>query len=147
VAEVFVLDTSAWIALDEKEPGADEVEAILAASWLGRAEIHAAFVTLTELEYIRTREFDAPQAAELLAFVRAQRVTWHHSDDEWCTAAAKLKAQHTLSLADAFVAALARRLNATLVHKDPEFAALGHAVKQKMLPPKAAAAKIRAKKV
>ena len=115
MSEVFVLDTSAWIALDEKEPGADAVESILAASWLGRAEIHAAFVTLTELEYIRTREFDALQAAELLAFARVQRVAWHHSDDEWCAAAAKLKALHAMSLADAFVAALARRLNATCI--------------------------------
>jgi ribonuclease VapC len=143
VAEAFVLDTSAWIALDEKVSGADAVEAIIAAAWLGRAEVHAAFVTLTELEYIRTREFDAPQAVELLAFARAQRVTWHHSDDEWCAAAAKLKARHALSLADAFVAGLARRLNATLVHKDPEFAALGHAVKQQMLPPKPGTARAK----
>ena len=60
--------------------------------------------------------------------------------------AAKLKAQHTMSLADAFVASLARRLNATLVHKDPEFSALGHAVKQKMLPPKAGPAKTKVKR-
>jgi ribonuclease VapC len=143
VSEVFVLDTSAWIALDEKEPGADTVEAILAAAWRGHAEVHAAFVTLTELEYIRTREFDAQQAAELLTFARAQRVVWQHSDDEWCAAAAKLKALHTMSLADAFVAALARRLNATLVHKDPEFAVLGHAVKQQMLPPKSKSARTK----
>ena len=147
MSEVFVLDTSAWIALDELEPGADAVEAILAASWQGRAEVHAAFVTLTELEYTRTRTFDARQAAEILAFVRAQRVTWHHSDDEWCAAAAKMKAAHTMSLADAFVSALALRLNATLVHKDPEFAALGQTIKQQLLPPKpkATATKTRAK--
>ena len=30
--EVFILDTSAWIALDEKEPGAAAVEAILATT-------------------------------------------------------------------------------------------------------------------
>ena len=33
MAEVFVLDTSAWIALEEQEPGADEVEAILAKAY------------------------------------------------------------------------------------------------------------------
>ncbi len=136
MADTFVLDTSAWLALDEAEPGATEVEAILAAGWLDQAGVHACFVTLTELEYIRTRERDTQQAAELLAFAKAQRVTWRHSDDALCSVAARLKATHRLSFADAFVAALAVQLDATLVHKDPEFNALAGVVKQRMLPPK-----------
>lgn len=36
-------------------------------------------------------------------------------------AAAKLKAKHRISVADAWIAALAQEKNATLVHKDPEF--------------------------
>jgi hypothetical protein len=60
----------------------------------------------------------------------------HHSDNEWCSAAAKLKAAHKLSFADSFVVSLVQRLNATLVHKDPEIAALAGALKQQMLPPK-----------
>lgn len=80
MAEKLVLDTSAWLALDEAEPGASDVEAILAAAWLGEKQVFTCFVTLTELDYIRTREHDAQQAAELLAFARAQRVTWIHSD-------------------------------------------------------------------
>lgn len=51
MAESFVLDTSAFIALDEREPGAEEVENILAKAWLGQAEVHASFATLTELQY------------------------------------------------------------------------------------------------
>ena len=136
MTEVFVFDTSAWIALDEKEEGAEIVESILAKAWLGRAEVHCSFATLTELEFIRTRESDATQAAELLAFAKSQRAIWHHSDDALCSAAAKLKAAHKLSFADSFVAALAQRLNAILVHKDPEFNAVSGEVKQRMLPPK-----------
>lgn len=139
MVEVFVFDTSAWIALDEREPGADEVEALLADAWLGQAEVHASFATLTELEYIRTQERDAQQAAELLAFAKAQPVRWHHSDDALCSEAAKLKAMHKVSFADAFVAATAKRLDATLVHKDPEFSAVSGVVKQRMLPPKTGA--------
>lgn len=140
MSEVFVLDTSAWIALDEKEPGADEVEAMLSQAWLGHAEAHASFSTLTELEYIRTQERDAQQAAELLAFAKSQPVIWHHSDDALCSEAAKLKASHKVSFADAFVAATAQRLNATLVHKDPEFDALKGVIKLHSLPPKTRAA-------
>ena len=73
MADLFVLDTSAWLALDEREPGAEDVEGILAKAWLGGAEVHACFVTLTELEYIRTQERDAEQATELLAFARSPR--------------------------------------------------------------------------
>ena len=140
MAERFVIDTSAWLALDEAEPGAGEVEALLAESWLGQAEVHASFVTLTELEYIRTQEQDAAQAAELLSWAKSQPVTWHHSDDALCGMAAKLKAAHKISFADAFVAATAQRLDAMLVHKDPKIAALGGVVKQQMLPPKGTSA-------
>ena len=136
MAERFVLDTSAWLALNEKENGADEVESILAKAWLGEVELHACFVTLTELEYIRTQERDAEQAGELLGFARSQPVTWHHSDDALCSAAAKLKAAHKISFADSFIAALAQRLDATLIHKDPEMEALGAMIGQRMLPPK-----------
>jgi predicted nucleic acid-binding protein len=135
VAEVFILDTSAFIALDEREPGATDVEAILAKAWLGEAEISASFATLTELEYIRTREKDAAQATELLAFVKAQPVKWRHSDENLCSAAAKLKTTHKISFADAFVAATAKEINGVLVHKDPEFIPFTE-IKQQALPPK-----------
>lgn len=137
----FVLDTSAWIALNEREAGAEEVEALLADAWLGSAEVHASFATLTELEYIRTQERDAGQAAELIAFAKAQPVRWHHSDDALCSEAAAIKAAHKVSFADSFVAATARRLGATLVHKDPEFDALQGLIQLQPLPPKAGAAK------
>ena len=140
MAEKLVLDTSAWLALDEAEPGAADVEALLAAAWLGEKQVFACFVTLTELDYIRTREQDAQQAAELLAFARAQRVTWVHSDDALCATAARLKAAHRLSFADAFVAALAVQLGATLVHKDPELSAPASVVQQHVLPLKSGSA-------
>jgi predicted nucleic acid-binding protein len=132
-----VLDTSAWFALVESEPGADEVEAHVAAAWLGHGCIHASFVSLTELQYIRTNEQSAEAAAQLVAWVKQQPIRWLHSDDALCEEAAKLKAAHKISFADAFVAATAQRLNATLVHKDPEFEALAGVIKLHGLPPKA----------
>jgi len=138
MTEIFVLDTSAFVALDEREPGAETVEALLARAWLGEAEVHASFATLTELEYVRTQERDAEQATELLAFAKSQPVKWHHTDDALCSAAAKLKAAHKVSFADAFVAATAQRLNAALVHKDPEFDALAGVIKLHPLPRKTA---------
>ena len=66
MAEIYVLDTSAWLALNEGEPGADQVEAIIASAWLDDLEIHCSFVTLAELEIIRTRETSPAAAAELI---------------------------------------------------------------------------------
>lgn len=132
-----VLDTSAWFALAESEPGADDVEAHVAAAWLGRVAIHSSFVSLTELQYIRANEQGAESAASLVAWVKQQPVQWLHSDDALCGEAAKLKAANKVSFADAFVAATAQRRNATLVHKDPEFDALAGVIKLHGLPPKA----------
>ena len=134
-----VLDTSAWFALAESEPGADAVEAQVAAAWLGRASVHSSFVSLTELQYIRTNEQGTESAAKLVAWVKQQPIHWHHSNDALCLEAAKLKAAHKVSFADAFVAATAKRLEATLVHKDPEFDALKGVIKLHGLPPKTGA--------
>jgi predicted nucleic acid-binding protein len=51
-----------------------------------------------------------------------------------CSEAATLKATHKISLADAFVAATALRVDGVLVHKDPEFGVLAGKVKQQALP-------------
>lgn len=136
MAEVVTLDTSAFLTLTGDEPGADTVQQLVMDALAGKIVLHAAFVMLAEIEYITLREEGEDAARRRLADVKTLPVHWHHSDDEWCAAAAKLKAKNAMSLADAFVAALARRLHATLVHKDPEFAVLGPTVKQQMLPPK-----------
>ena len=106
----------------------------------GAATLHASFVSLTELEYITTQKFGADPARELLESVEDKPVRWHQSDRALCGEAAKLKAAHKISFADAFVAATAKRLDAVLVHKDPEFDALADVLKLHGLPPKGTSA-------
>lgn len=134
--EAIVLDTSACFALLEDEGGADVVEKHLFDARAGDVEVHGSFVTLTEVEYITLQERGEEDAARAIAILEAWPVNWHHSDPAVCSAAAKLKAAHKISFADAFVASLAQSLDATLIHKDPEFLALAGSMKQKMLPPK-----------
>jgi predicted nucleic acid-binding protein len=136
VAETFVLDTSACFALLENEAGADKVESCLLAASEGGVTIHVSFVTLAEVEYVITQERGATDASLALGKIKAWPFHCLHSDELLCGAAAKLKAAHKISLADAFVAATAMRFDATLIHKDPEFSALAGIVKQEMLPPK-----------
>ncbi len=136
MADAVVLDTSACFAFLENEAGADIVESYLLDARAERVAIHASFASLTEVEYITIQERSAADATEVLAKMKGWPVRWHHTDDVLCSEAAKLKAAHKISFADAFVAATALRLNAMLVHKDPEFDALDGIVKLHPLPPK-----------
>lgn len=61
-------------------------------------------------------------------------IEWLHSSDSMLAKAAEFKALHSLSLADAWIAACAEEQEATMLHKVPEFKSL--AVVQKYLPMK-----------
>jgi len=137
VSKVVLLDTSAWLTWSQDEPGADEVEIFFEDAMDGNATIHSSFVSLTELEYITTQKFGVDKARELLKSVEDKPVRWHQSDRALCGEAAKLKAAHKVSFADAFVAATAKRVDAVLIHKDPEFNTLAGVIKLHSLPPKA----------
>ena len=67
---VVVLDTSAWFTLAETESGAEQVEAYVADAWLGRVSVHASFVSLTELQYIRAKEQWAESVGKLVTWVK-----------------------------------------------------------------------------
>lgn len=137
MADAVVLDTSAFLTLTGEEPGADTVQQFITDALAGELDLHASFVSLTEIEYITRQKEGEKIAGERLADIKALPVCWLHSDDALCEAAAKLKAAHKMSFADAFVAATAKRLDATLIHKDPEFDALAGVIKLQGLPPKA----------
>lgn len=136
MAETCLLDTSALIAFTEEEPGADRVKALLESAARGESAVHGCFVSLTEIQYITTNEQGAEVARQTMETIKRLPITWHHSDDALCADAAELKSNHRLSFADAFVGAAAKRLNATLIHKDPEFASLAGKMQLEMLPPK-----------
>ena len=136
MSKVILLDTSAWLTWSQDEPGADEVETYFEEAMDGAATLHASFVSLTELEYITTQKFGADKARELLESVEDKPVRWHQSDRTLCGETAKLKAAHKVSFADAFVAATAKRVDAVLIHKDPEFNTLAGVIKLHPLPPK-----------
>lgn len=130
-----LLDTSALLALRDDEPGADRVAKLLEMAQANQGKCNACFVTLMELMCRVWR--DEGEAHANLAYEQclALPITWVHETPELLKAAAALKALHKLSLADAWIAAAAQISNATLVHKDPEFLALG--IAQELLPLKA----------
>ena len=136
MADVFVWDTSAFLTLKGREPGIDDVKRIISEAMDGRAELHASFVSLTEVAYITAQNKGWTEATRQIVDIKEMPVRWHHSDESLCADAARLKSSYKISFADAFVAATAIHVGGELIHKDPEFLALGAEFKQRMLPPK-----------
>jgi len=135
--EHFLLDSSAFIAFLQAEPGAPRVLDLLEKAARAEVEVVACFVSLTEVQYITAYDFGEEPARKAISDLKKLTIRWQHSDDALCASAAETKKAHKVSFADAFVVATALRWDAVLVHKDPELAAIPSPLKQEMLPPKA----------
>jgi predicted nucleic acid-binding protein len=132
--QIYVLDTSAWLALIEDEEGADLVQQILEKAKSGEVDILVSFMSFMEVMYITLQERDLGEADERVNLMAALPITRVESNSSLGIFAAKLKANYRISVADAWIAALAMERNATLVHKDPEFAQIEGVIQVLKLP-------------
>jgi ribonuclease VapC len=123
-----VFDSFALLALFRNEPGAGFVASLLADVRDGRAWGGVCPVNLGEVYYIVAREHGALRAEDLLRQLLG--LEWHllpmTNDLVW--EAARLKARHPLSYADALAVACARQQGAELVTNDPETRRAEHGV-------------------
>jgi ribonuclease VapC len=119
-----VLDTSAVLALRGNEPGADHVEQLLNRARKGRGRVLVSFMTRMELLYLIQRDEGEEAASDALRLMDSFAVEWVSCDQDILHAAAAIKAKGGLSVADSWIAATAVVKQATLVHRDPEYAAL-----------------------
>lgn len=133
----YVLDTSALLTYFENEGGADQVEHLLEQAQEHQVFLLVSFVTFTEIFYITLREQGEAIAQERLSLLQQLPLVRVESDPAIGLATGRLKAAYSLSLADCWIAALAERYGAVLVHKDPEFEALGSRIGSIVLPLKA----------
>jgi predicted nucleic acid-binding protein len=121
----YVLDTSAILAYLRDEVGAGLVEGVLEqSSKVTRSDtkpVLVPFIAMMEVEYQTRRQRATVDVDFLLASVEQWPVDIRESDRVWRRQAALLKTAGRLSLADAWIAALALMEDAELVHKDPEF--------------------------
>lgn len=132
--KVYLLDTSALLTLRDDEPGSDRVAELLVLAQRDEARCLGCFITLMEILYRVWR--DEGEAAGRLAYEQCMGlpIVWIHESPDLLKRAAELKATHSLSLADAWIAACALEQGAVLIHKDPEFQSVG--VEQEALSPK-----------
>ena len=117
----YLLDTSALLTLRDDEAGAQRVATLLEQALQGKAQCLGCFMSLMELMYRVWRDEGEGEARLAYQQCLALPISWLHESDALLMRAAQIKAQHPLSVADAWIAACALEANATLVHKDPEF--------------------------
>lgn len=134
--ERLVLDTSAVLAYFADEPGAADVEQMLEDVRSGRAEVRVCFMTFMEVLYTVWHKLGENAGKEVYLRLRALPVVEVGLSEEILLAAARVKAQHHLSVADAWIAASAVATRSRLVHRDPEFRGLAPALALIELPAK-----------
>jgi predicted nucleic acid-binding protein len=102
----------AW--LDGEEPAAEAVADVVA-----RERPSMSWINLVEVTYRLTRDHGKDEAEKVVSELRAL-VTEDLPGVSAMRAAADLKAQHPIALADCFAIALATEKGATLMTGDPE---------------------------
>jgi len=129
----YVLDANALLRYVRGIEGAEKVRAILQQSERGLALISMSVVNLGEAYYILMRYLGEPVAAKTVNTLR-QVVSFIPAGLDETIAAARIKEKFKMGYADSFAAALALRMNATLVSADPVFEKLGKSIKLLKLP-------------
>lgn len=113
-----VLDAWAVLALLRDEPATPTV-----VDWIRRGGARMSWVNLGEVYYGEARRVGDARAAEAIDAVRGI-VTTELPDEDLVLAAARIKAAHPLSFADAFGVATAERHRLPFLTGDPELIAL-----------------------
>jgi ribonuclease VapC len=120
----WLLDTSALLALRDDEDGAERVALLLQSAQDGESRCLVCFMSRMEILYRVWKDESERNGRLADAQLQSLPITWVPCSDALLEQAAAIKANHPLSVADAWIAAAAQREGAVLVHKDPEFRAL-----------------------
>jgi predicted nucleic acid-binding protein len=120
----WLLDTSALLALRDDEDGAERVAQLLQSAQGGESRCLVCFMSRMEVLYRVWKDEGERNGRLADAQLQSLPIDWVPCSDALLEQAAAIKANHHLSVADAWIAAAAQREGAVLVHKDPEFRAL-----------------------
>lgn len=120
----YLLDTTALLTVRDNEPGADQVADLLYKSKKGFCRCLICFISLMEVLYRVWKDEDESAGWQAYEQCRSLPITIVHESRALLENAARIKATHRLSLADAWIAAAAQQEGAILIHKDPELSVL-----------------------
>ena len=117
----YVLDSFAVLAFLQNESAAPVVREVLEYGASNDDALYLSVVNLSECLYIVERRRGAETARRVLEAIQECPIRIEAATDRHAVIAARIKAQHRVSLADAYAAALALEKTATVVTGDPEF--------------------------
>ena len=133
VSRSVVLDSYALLAYLNGEAGQLLVQQTLEQAQQGNLRAYLSLISLGEVLYITERRRGLPDAQRVLALVQSLPLTLCEVTRELVLDAAHIKANHAISYADAFVAALAQAENAVVLTGDSEFESLEKLVRVEWL--------------
>ena len=117
----YLLDSYALLAYFQAEPAGAKVRNILKEAAAGAAKAFLSVINLGEIYYIVARKRGETEASVITEAISRLPVGLVDATKERVLAAARVKAQHPVSYADAFVVATAIEFTATIITGDPEF--------------------------
>ena len=117
----YILDSYALLAYFQAEPAGAKVRDILKEASAGAVAVFLSVISLGEIYYIVARKRGEEKAGEITELISRLPVGLVDATKERVLAAARVKAQHPVSYADAFVVAAAIEFTATIITGDPEF--------------------------
>jgi ribonuclease VapC len=123
------MDSFAMIAFFEGEPGADSVARVLKSIMNRKTKGFMSVINWGEIYYNTMREQGVGTAEEVIRQMKKYSLELIDVDQQLTYDAAKLKGKHKIAYADCFAAALAMRLDASVVTGDPEFNKLKNKIK------------------
>ena len=130
----YVLDTSAILSYFLREEDSEKVVNLLNKSMNNEVRIFIPFPVVMELYYIVFRASGRNAAEERFAALKMLPVVIDlEISEQYLLIAGSLKAEYPISFADSLIAAYAKKQNATLVHKDPEYLSLDNEIVQQKL--------------
>jgi predicted nucleic acid-binding protein len=117
----YILDSYALLAYFQAEPAGVKVRNILKDALSKHVVAYLSLISLGEIYYIIARKIAKERADASIEDISCLPISLIDVTKEHVLAAAHVKAQHTISYADAFVVAAAVEHSATIVTGDPEF--------------------------
>jgi predicted nucleic acid-binding protein len=129
-SDSYVFDTSAILTLWNDEEGADLLESLLRSS----VDVYVSFMSYMESRYRIWKNAGKEESDEFSKYLELLPLTKMDMTDSIFEKAIEIKATKSVSVCDSWIIATAIVLDATLVHKDPEFEQVKTLVKLKALP-------------
>jgi predicted nucleic acid-binding protein len=119
----YVLDAYAVLCYLGDEAGADQVAILLAKAKEESILLYLTWMNLGEVYYRTYRKHGSVEAEKVVSTIKKWPLELLPGDESLTLEAAKVKALHQLSYADAFAIGAALKYNAAVVTGDPEIKA------------------------